>query len=215
MTVPELTERFAELESRIAEEKGPFALFALFMREDAPDRWDLIVSAPWAGEDKRSVGDYFVGQIKSRLGEQGLTSLSRIVVIDPQDAAVQALNRTIQIEHGRVEVRDSTFFGLTVKHAYIITSQRPQAPAAAWQPNKPLSLHVGPHLGSGAHYQCSISRTSGRSRGGPCVVAQACRRGRRGGGPKALSTQLSWRRNRQALMPTKRLARAISASRFG
>jgi len=131
MTVPELTEKFAELESRIAEEKGPFALFALFMREDAPDRWDLIVSAPWAGEDKRSVVDYFVGQIKSRLGEQGLTSLSRIVVIDPQDAAVQALNRTIQIEHGRVEVRDSTFFGLTVKQAYIITSQRPQAPAAA------------------------------------------------------------------------------------
>src|SRR2546427_13287833 len=215
MTVPELTEKFAELESRIAEEKGPFALFALFMREDAPDRWDLIVSAPWAGEDKRSVVDYFVGQIKSKLGEQGLTSLSRIVVIDPQDAAVQALNRTIQIEHGRVEVRDSTFFGLTVKHAYIITSQRPQAPAAAEQPNKPLSLQVGPHLGSGAHYRCSASRTPGRSRGAPCVVAQAALRGRRSGEPKARSTQLSWRRNRQALMPTKRLARAISARRFG
>src|SRR5207245_10090210 len=95
------------------------------------DLWDSHVYAPWAGENKRSVVDYFVGQIKSRLGEQGLTSLSRIVVIDPQDAAVQALKHTIQIEHGRVEVRDSTFFGLTVKHAYIITSQRPQAPAAA------------------------------------------------------------------------------------
>jgi len=59
-----------------------------------------------------------------------LTSLSRIVVIDPARGR-QALNRAIQIEHGRVEVRDSSFFGLTVKHAYIITSQRPQAPAAA------------------------------------------------------------------------------------
>jgi transposase-like protein len=28
-------------------------------------------------------------------------------------------------------------------------------------------------------------------------------------------TQLSWRRKRQALMPTKRLASAISANRFG
>src|SRR3989442_1882773 len=147
MTVPELTEKFAELESRIAEEKGPFALFALFMREDAPDRWDLIVSAPWAGEDKRSVVDYFVGQIKSRLGEQGLTSLSRIVVIDPQDAAVQALNRAIQIEHGRVEVRDSTFFGLTVKHAYIITSQRPQAPAVADRPHNHLRPARPPPFG--------------------------------------------------------------------
>ena len=41
MTVPELTEKFAELESHIAEEKGPFALFALFLREDVPDRWDF------------------------------------------------------------------------------------------------------------------------------------------------------------------------------
>lgn len=131
MTTSELTEKFAELESHISEEKGAFALFALFMREDAPDRWDLIVSAPWAGGDKQRVVDYLIGQIKSRLGEQGLPSLARIVVIDPQDAAVQALNRAVQIEHGSVEVRDSSFFGLPVKHAYIITSRRPPAPAAA------------------------------------------------------------------------------------
>ena len=131
MTTSELTNKFTELESHIAEEKGAFVLFALFMREDAPDRWDLIVSAPWAGGDKQSVVNYLIGQIKSRLGEQGLPSLARIVVIDPQDAAVQALNRAIQIEHGSVEVRDSNFFGLPVKHAYIITSKRPPAPAAA------------------------------------------------------------------------------------
>ena len=127
----ELTEKFIELESHIAEEKGPLALFALFMREDAPGYWDLIVAAPWAWPDRQSVVDYFVRKIKSRLGDESLTSLSRIIVIDPQHAAVQALNRAIQVEHGRVEVRDSDFFGQSVKHAYFITSQRPQAPAAA------------------------------------------------------------------------------------
>ena len=129
MTVLDVAEKFSKLESHIAEEKGGFALFALFMREDAPDRWDLMVSAPWTGDDRRSVVEYFVEQIKSILGEQELISLSRIVVIDPQDPAVQALNRAIQIEHGRVEVRDSNFFGQAVKHAYIITSQRAPAPA--------------------------------------------------------------------------------------
>lgn len=39
MTTVELVDKFSVLESHIAEEKGPFALFALFMREDAPDRW--------------------------------------------------------------------------------------------------------------------------------------------------------------------------------
>jgi hypothetical protein len=131
MTITELIEKFAELESQISAERGDFALFALFMREDAPDRWDLIVSAPWAGGDKRSTVDYFVTQIKSRLGEQVLLGLSRIVVVDPENAAVQAFNRAIRIEHGRLEVKDSSFFGLPVKHAYIITSRRPPAPAAA------------------------------------------------------------------------------------
>ena len=131
MTTSEITDKFAELESHVAQEKGAFTLFALFMREDAPDRWDLIVSAPWTGGDKQSAVNYLIGQIKSRLGEQGLPSLARIVVIDPQDAAVQALNREIQIEHGSVEVRDRNFFGLPVKHAYIITSKRPPTPAAA------------------------------------------------------------------------------------
>ena len=131
MTTAEFTEKFTELEVHIAEEKGPFALFALFMREGAPNCWDLIVSAPWAGEDRPSVVDYSVSQIKSRLGAHVLMYLSQIVVINPQDPAVQALNRAMPIEHGRVEVRDSDFFGQTVKHAYIITSQRPQAPAAA------------------------------------------------------------------------------------
>jgi hypothetical protein len=131
MTVAELTEKFTELEALIAEEKGPFAFFALFLREGAPNSWDLMVSAPWAGEDRPSVVDYLVSQIKSRLGAQVLMYLSQIVVINPENPALQALNRTIQVEHGRVEVRDTDFFGRTVKHAYIITSQRPQAPAAA------------------------------------------------------------------------------------
>jgi hypothetical protein len=47
-----ILQRFAALEASIAEEKGSFALFALFMRKEVPDRWDLIVSAPWLGDDK-------------------------------------------------------------------------------------------------------------------------------------------------------------------
>ena len=58
MTTPELVERFARLETQIAQEKGDFALFALFMREEVPDRWDLMVSASWAGGDDSATVDY-------------------------------------------------------------------------------------------------------------------------------------------------------------
>ena len=128
MTASGLVERFARLESRLAEEKGDFALFALFLREDVGDRWDLIVSAPWVGPDKESAVSFLVGEIKSKLGDQDLTSLSRIVIVDPDDVAVQNLNRGIHVEHGQFEVRDTNFFGLAVRNAHIITSKRPAAP---------------------------------------------------------------------------------------
>lgn len=128
MTTAELASNFTRLESRIAQERGDFTLFALFLREDVPDRWDLIVSAPWIGSDKQDALNYFVGQIKALLGPEDLTSLSRIVIVDPDDVAVQNLNRAISVEHGKAEVRDSNFFGLPIKHAYIITSKHPDAP---------------------------------------------------------------------------------------
>jgi len=91
----------------------------------------LIVAAPWVGEDKGAAVKYFVEQIKSRLGDQGLLSLSRIILADPQDAAVQALNRTIPVERGSVEIRDRPFSGQFIKQGYIITSKQPPSPAAA------------------------------------------------------------------------------------
>lgn len=125
MSPQELPTKLAKLESDVAAERGDFVLFALFLREDVPDRWDLIVSAPWATADQKSALDYLIGKIKSDVGAEDLTLLSRIVFVDPADVAVQNLNRAINIEHGSVEVRDSNFFGLPIKHAYIITSKRP------------------------------------------------------------------------------------------
>lgn len=124
-----LIEKFARLEAEIAQERGDFTFFALFMREDVPDRWDLIISAPWVGEDKRGAVDYLISQIKSRLGKEHLICLSRIVPVDPENVAVQDLNRAIPVEHGNVEVNDRTFFGLAIKRAHIITSKLPPAPA--------------------------------------------------------------------------------------
>lgn len=127
MIAPELPLKFAKFESDVAASRGDFALFALFLREDVPDRWDLIVSAPWVSNQKAELS-YLVDRIKSDLGPNELTQLSRIVFVDPTDPAVQSLNKAIQVEHGSVEVRDSNFFGLAVKHAVIITSKRPKAP---------------------------------------------------------------------------------------
>ena len=86
MTGHEISDKFRELESRIAEEEGSFVLFALFMREDAPDRWDLIVSAPWITGDKRDAVDYFVNQIKSQLGEGTVLPQKGVLFVSVKDS---------------------------------------------------------------------------------------------------------------------------------
>jgi hypothetical protein len=130
MTLTDLKERFTRLESHIAKERGDFALFALFLREEVPDRWDLIAAAPWVVGNRQKATEYFISKIKSVLGSQDLMHLSRIVLVDPDHADVADLNREIAVEHGAVEVKDTTFSGLAVKHALIITSKRPAAPVA-------------------------------------------------------------------------------------
>ena len=117
-----LVDRFANLEKEISEKKGPFALFALFAREDLPDRWDLIVAAPWAKTPQEGVS-YLVAEIKKTIGSPALTDLSRIVFVAPTDAPVQAINSAVHIQHGIAEIKDSNFFGLPIKHAWVITSQ--------------------------------------------------------------------------------------------
>jgi len=114
---------FIHLERAVSRDKGGFALFALFAREDLPDRWDLIVAAPWIRSQKEGA-DYLVQEIQKHLSSAVLTDLSRIVVVKPADAQVQAINMSIQVEHGRAEIRNSDMFGVPIKRGYIITSQR-------------------------------------------------------------------------------------------
>jgi hypothetical protein len=123
-----LTERFARLETSIAARKGDFVFFALFLREGAPNRWDLLVAAPWLGEDRNAAVGYLVDEIKSTIGADALLSLSRIIVIDPYHEEVQEFNRHVKVEHGDVEIRDRDIFGQTIKEAHVITSKLPAAP---------------------------------------------------------------------------------------
>jgi hypothetical protein len=130
VTGHELAEMFRGLEARIAAEKGDFVLFALFLREDA-DVWDLLVAAPWLGDNQMAATTYIADQIRAHLGADVLLNLSTIVIADPHYASVEAMNRKMPVEHGEIELRDRVLFGQPVKHAFIITSKLPAASATA------------------------------------------------------------------------------------
>lgn len=120
----QIVDKFVSLERDIASEKGAFSLFALLLREDAEDKWDLVASAPWLDVNKKASLEYLVNQVDSRLDTQELLSLSRIILLEKGNPILKAIHETASVQHGITEMRDHTFFDLPIKHAYIITSNK-------------------------------------------------------------------------------------------
>jgi hypothetical protein len=120
----EQAEKLRNVEIDLSKEYGDFELFALFLREDAPNKWDLIISSDWARADKKVALNSIVEKIQSALKPQELMMLSRIIILEKDDAALNALHSAMHVEHGLAEISDSNFFGLAIKHVYLITSKR-------------------------------------------------------------------------------------------
>lgn len=120
----QIVEKLQKEEAIMAKEKGPFNLFALFLREDAPDKWDLLVAADWVDRDKGNAIKYVASKIQEILTKEELLSLSRIVIIEKDNPALAALNSAFHVTQSSVEIKNSNLFGLQINHAYLITSQR-------------------------------------------------------------------------------------------
>jgi len=118
-----IAEKLRDLELRIAAERGTFSFFALFLREDSPDKWDLVASSAWLETNKEEGLSYLAKMLRTALAADELMTLSRIVTIDQNDPALQAIHKALKTEHSVIEVKDVNFFGLQIKHAYVITSQ--------------------------------------------------------------------------------------------
>ncbi len=123
--------KFREIELLMSTEKGAFNLFALFLREDSPNKWDLVVSAPWIKAHDKENYDYFAKHLRSKLLPEELISISRVALLDEDNPELEKLYRAFSIEHGSFEVINDNFFGMPMKHGFIITSKRHPASTTA------------------------------------------------------------------------------------
>ncbi len=104
---------------------GRIILFALFLREEALGKWDLLVSAPWL--NSRSLDSYetVANTVQKSLNESEVVQIARIVILDTNDVAVAFLQSLHSIPNGSfVEVSNceplTSRFGFTIKRAYIL-----------------------------------------------------------------------------------------------
>ncbi len=124
-------DKLRQLMRDLSKEKGEFSLFGLFLRAEAPDKWDLVVSSPWLEEGKLKALGEFAERLSATIGEEQLLSLSRVVTLNAHDPALQAVTKTVSVRDGLVEFRNTDFFGVKFAHAYIFQSERPQVAAHA------------------------------------------------------------------------------------
>ena len=120
----QMIKKLVSLERKASAEKGDFALFALFVREDTPNQKDLVVSAAWLEEDKRAALRYLTGQLYALLDLPEILSLSGVILVDRDNPGMAEIHEAVSVEHGMVELVNERFFGSDMERAYIITSGR-------------------------------------------------------------------------------------------
>jgi hypothetical protein len=125
-TISSLVEKLLDIEGRINLEAGSLVLFALIERDDAPGKWDLVVSVAWAKESRKYLLNRIALHVKNNLTWEEKVMLSRILILEPQDPFVRAINNRVSIKHGRDRISNLLVNGIPIKDSYIITSHRPE-----------------------------------------------------------------------------------------
>ncbi len=113
------------IKTQLEGEKGPFVLFGLFLRENSPGKWDLVVAAPWLHEDKYEDYKIVSDKLSAILPQNQMIDLSRIVILNEGNPGLSALLHAVHVAgNGYLEVRDSNFFGLSIRHAHILAAEK-------------------------------------------------------------------------------------------
>ncbi len=117
-----LIDKIHKIEEEWSLRKGPFILFTVIIRENAPaGRWEIVLSAPWITNEK-SFLDEFIPALRQSLSEDNLKGLSRIVVLDPDEPFIQNFLQWFKPGEFVTELQDAVVNGIPIKRAYLIAA---------------------------------------------------------------------------------------------
>lgn len=107
---------------------GSILVFALFLRAEPFEQWDVVVSAPWLNPNDLSSYKIVNAELQVKLSPEELLQIARIVILDVKDPTVSFLQDTMSVTNGHFgEVTGEIFtekFGFTIKKAYLLRCQK-------------------------------------------------------------------------------------------
>ena len=114
--------KFQKVEESLSKSKGPFELFGLFLREDSPGKWDLLISADWTKFNKMASIKTIAEELRKELTDKEFINISRIIILDEDDEKIKSIRKAARIANGVAEISAFDFLGIAIKHAYLINS---------------------------------------------------------------------------------------------
>jgi hypothetical protein len=127
----EILDKLKSAVQDLEKENKPLLLFALFLREDSLDKWDVVVSAPWLKSTEKAAYIKVISKIQSVLDASELVQFSRVVILDSIDPVVSFLQEICRLTNGGFKESPTDFsvepfsdrFGFKIKKAYILRCQ--------------------------------------------------------------------------------------------
>jgi hypothetical protein len=120
-------EKLQKLMKQVEARKGRFTLFGVFMRENSPGLWDLVVSAPWLESGRLKAFGEFVEEMAEVLGQDEVMSFSRVVTLNHDDRVLHDVLNEVGSSKKPLEMQGRDLFGLPVEHAVILRARMPKA----------------------------------------------------------------------------------------
>ena len=128
----ETLDKLKPIVEALEKEHGPILFFALFLREDSLEKWDIVVSAPWLSSSEKQAYEIVISKIQDSLNTAELVQFSRVVILDSIDPVVSFLQEVCPLTNGGFKESPKDFsiepfsekFGFTIKKAYILRCQK-------------------------------------------------------------------------------------------
>ncbi|WP_026630734.1 hypothetical protein [Dyadobacter alkalitolerans] len=117
----EIVKKLIQIEKESAQEMGEYTFFALFLRENAANRWDVLVASKWINTDKDAALNYLAKKLNDALDDTEIVKISHIAILDNDLFEVPEFLEDVHVQHGYARFEDEEFSGQQIERGYVIT----------------------------------------------------------------------------------------------
>ena len=118
-----MVEKFKKILMKIKESRGAVSVFAIIKMDEITDKWSVVFSAHWIDkENKTEVFNYLRGLLLEHLSAEEIPTIARLGLFLNNEHLIQLILKSVKVENGEVNLKDTALNGYKIHEAYIFES---------------------------------------------------------------------------------------------